>query len=104
MLLGDGLEEGIDPEEYLFEKKNSLDHFFMKVYEELSAQPYALYFYLLFHKELIMHQESFSQIMEDCLELMRRTLKNIRDQDIEMYLFFNMEIAIQFVNDLIDEP
>lgn len=27
---------GIDPEEFLFEKKVSIDHYFMKVYEELS--------------------------------------------------------------------
>ena len=26
----------MDPEEFLFDKKNSLDHFFIKVYEELS--------------------------------------------------------------------
>lgn len=62
-----------DPEEYLFEKKNSLDHFFMKVFEELSIQPYSLHFYLSFSKELIKHAEKYDSVMDECLELLRKT-------------------------------
>lgn len=45
---GDG-----EAEEFLVNKKNSLDHFFMKIYDELTKQPYSLHFYLSFSKDLI---------------------------------------------------
>lgn len=32
----------IDPQEFLFEKKQSLDHFFYNVYEELGKAPYSM--------------------------------------------------------------
>jgi hypothetical protein len=35
---------------------------------------------------------------------MKRTLKNIRDQDIEVFIYHNPDVAVQIVNDLIDEP
>jgi hypothetical protein len=35
-----------DAEEFILQKKMGIDHFYMKVYEELSKQPYSLYFYL----------------------------------------------------------
>ena len=35
---------------------------------------------------------------------MRRTQKNIKDADIEMFMHFNPEVALQIVNDLVDEP
>lgn len=37
-------------------------------------------------------------------EVLRRALKNVRDEDIEVFLHHNPEVAIQIVNDLIDEP
>ncbi len=42
--------------------------------------------------------------MEECLDIMRKTQKIIRDSDIEIFLHYNPEVAIQIVNDLIDEP
>ena len=42
--------------------------------------------------------------MSDCLDLMKRTLKLISDEDVEIFLYFNIDIATQIVNDLIDEP
>lgn len=42
--------------------------------------------------------------MDECLLIMRNTLKNIKDSDVEVFLYYNPEVAIQIVNDLIDEP
>ena len=38
------------------------------------------------------------------LEIMRRTLKNVTDDDIDMLLYYDTESALQIVNDLIDRP
>mgnify|MGYP003526525808 CR=1 FL=1 len=78
----------------MFGKKSALDHYFMQMYEELSIGPYSLYFYLQFSKEIIKHAESFHPIMDECLEIMRNTLKNISDSDIEMFLYYNPDISI----------
>jgi len=75
-------------------KKMSIDHFFMKVYEELSRQPYSLHFYLSFSKELIRSAEDLHSQMEECLDIMRKTLKVIRDSDIELFLHFNPDVAV----------
>jgi len=72
----------------------SIDHFFMKVYEELSRQPYSLHFYLSFSKELIRSAEDLHSQMEECLDIMRKTLKVIRDSDIELFLHFNPDVAV----------
>ena len=40
-------------EEFLFERKHAMNHFYSQVYESLSQQPYSIYFYLTFSKELI---------------------------------------------------
>ena len=42
--------------------------------------------------------------MDDCLDIMRKTLKSISDADIELFLHYNPEVAIQIVTDLVDEP
>lgn len=36
-------------------------------------------------------------------ELMRKTLKNITDDEIEMLLFYDTEAALSIVSDLIDK-
>ena len=77
---------------------------FMKVYEELSCQPYSLHFFLQFSKEIIRNQEQYAEAMQECMDMMRRGLKAITDDDIELFLYFNSDVAIQMVNDLIDEP
>ena len=103
-------------EEFLYERSAALNHFFERVHEALTAQPYSIYFYLTFSKELIRgphsgvggnsNQASNSNAndSESSLELLRRTLKNIRDEDIEIFLHYSPEIAVQIVNDLIEEP
>ena len=42
--------------------------------------------------------------MDECLNIMRNTQKNIKESDIELFLYYNPDVAIQIVNDLIDEP
>lgn len=71
-----------------------IDHFFMKVYDELSKQPYSLHFYLSFSKELIRSAEEVQGQMDDCLALMRKTQKLIKDSDIEVFLHYNPEVAV----------
>eukprot|EP00347_Sterkiella_histriomuscorum_P010472 403376151 len=95
---GDG-----EAEEYLINKKMSLDHFYMKVYEELTKQPYSLHFYLSFSKELIKSGEEIYQDMNECLEILRKAQKQVRDQDVQVFLHINPDVAVQIVNDLIDE-
>jgi hypothetical protein len=102
-LSGDALPDDQDPEEYIYNKRNSIDHLFMQVYEELSQPPYSLHFYLSFSKELIRHAEKVQDI-DQCLEILRQTQKCISPLDIELFLFYNPDVAIQIVNDLIDEP
>lgn len=82
------------------EKRAALSHFYERVYEALTAQPYSLYFYLAFSKELI----RTPQDPEASLALLRKTLKNIKDEEIEVFLHYSPEVAVQIVNDLIDEP
>jgi len=56
------------------EKRNALDFFFAKVYDELSKQPlFALHFYLSFSK----HLAKSGEITESQLQVLRKTLKNI---------------------------
>lgn len=43
----------------LMRKRESIEHFFGLVYEEVAQQPYALHFYLSYSKELIKQAESF---------------------------------------------
>lgn len=35
---------------------------------------------------------------------MKKTQKNIKDSDIEIFIYYNPEVALQIVNDLVDEP
>ena len=63
-----------------------------------------MHFYLTFSKELIQNDRVKGSNFEGELEILRRTCKNIRDEDIEVFLHYNTEVAIQFVNDLLDEP
>jgi len=62
-----------ETEEILMNKKMAVDHFFMKVYEELSKPPYSLHFYLSFSKELIKSAEDMHSQMDECLDLLRKT-------------------------------
>ena len=60
-------------------------------------------FYMAFSKELIRSGQGIEPEGGE-IELLRRTLKNIRDEDIEIFLHYNPEVAVQIVEDLIDAP
>ena len=46
-------EEEDEVEDYKYERGAALEHFFERVYEELSKEPYSMHFYLAFSKEMI---------------------------------------------------
>ena len=75
------------------------------MYESLSEQPYSMHFFLTFSKEIIRNAGNSSNEEETRnLEILRRTLKNIKDEDIEVYLHYQPEVALQIVKDLVDVP
>jgi len=92
MVLQDGGDDEV--EELLVSKRQGIEFFFMKTYEELSRQPFSIHFYLSFSKELIKAAEDHYAQMEDCIDILGKTLKNIRDGDIELFLHFNPEVAL----------
>jgi|LauGreDrversion4_2_1035121.scaffolds.fasta_scaffold132824_5 hypothetical protein len=81
----DILEESDD-----LERRAALSHFFERVYEALTTQPYSIYFYLAFSKELI----RAPQDPEASVALLRKALKNIKDEEIEVFLHYSPEVAV----------
>ena len=77
-----------DPQEFLFEKKRSLEQFFASVYEQLSLAPYSLPFYLSLPKYMVRQDNSNQEFL---FELLRRTLRNISDDQIDMFLYYDTE-------------
>jgi hypothetical protein len=55
-----------------------------------------LYFYLSFSKELIKNQEESKEEGSHgvSIEILRKALKNVRDEDIEIFLHYSPEVAI----------
>jgi hypothetical protein len=53
-----------------------------------------MHFYLTFSKELIRNDQGGKSSYEEELEVLRRTLKNIRDEDIEVFLHHSSEVAV----------
>lgn len=92
--------ESFDPQEFLHEKKQSLDHFFFNVYEQLSKAPYSMMFYLSLTKFVVKQGSLQDQYV---FELMRRTLKNISEDEIDLFLYYDTEAAISIVQDLIEK-
>ena len=90
-------------EEFLYERKAMLGNMFERVYQALAQQPYSMQFYMAYSKELIRSGEGIQPEGGD-IEILKRTLKNIRDEDIEIFLHYNPEVAVQIVEDLIDAP
>jgi hypothetical protein len=91
-------DETFDPsdvEDFLYERRSNLAHFFSRLHLCLSESPFAMHFYLTFSKELIRndHQSGKTSYDEE-LEVLRRTLKNIRDEDIEVFLHQSTEVAV----------
>ena len=89
-------ESEVDPsevEEFLYERKAMIANMFEKVYQSLSQQPYSMQFYMAYSKELIRSGQGIEPEGGE-IELLRRTLKNIRDEDIEIFLHYNPEVAV----------
>ena len=40
---------------------------------------------------------------EENLAIIRKTLKNIKDSEVELFLHFNPDIAVQIVSDLVED-
>lgn len=90
-----------DADQFLFDKKSALEHFYAKVYEELlREQTFALYFYICFTKQLARE----GSCSEHSLDILRRCLKKITQDDIEMLLYYEPDVANQIVKDLLNEP
>jgi hypothetical protein len=53
-----------------------------------------MHFYLTFSKELIRNDQSKGMGNEEDIEVLRKTLRNIKDTDIEVFLHFNTEVAV----------
>ena len=45
-----------------------------------------------------------SHDQEASLALLRKALKNIKDEEIEVFLHYSPEVTVQIMNDLINEP
>ena len=96
--LSSTFDETFDPsdvEDFLYERRSNLTHFFSRLQLCLSETPFAIHFYLTFSKELIRNdQVGGKSSYEEELEVFRRTLKNIRDEDIEVFLHQSTEVAV----------
>lgn len=107
-----GIVDPADVEDFIYERKTHLSHFFSRLHMSLSEAPYSMHFYLTFSKELIRgdgnngngHSGNGAAAFEEEIEVLRKTLRNIKDTDIEVFLHYNTEVAVQIVNDLVDEP
>ena len=89
-----------DLDQFLFDKRSKLEHFFGKVHEELSSQSiFALHFFLKFSKQLAKHSAGAD---EHSLDLLRRAFKHITKDEIEVFLFYETDLAVQIVTDLLD--
>ncbi len=62
-----------------------------------------MHFYLSFSKEMIRGGALYEGNGVE-MEILKKTLKNVRDEDIEIFLHYNPEVAVQIVEDLIDAP
>jgi len=93
-------EADLDLDQFLYDKKSNLDHFFRKVHDELSSQSiFSLHFFLKYSKHLA---KKGAGADEQSLELLRNALNHVSADDIEEFLFYETEVAVQIVNDLVD--
>jgi len=95
--LSSTFDETFDPsdvEDFLYERRSNLAHFFSRLHLCLSESPFAMHFYLTFSKELIRNDQGGKSSYDEELEVLRRTLKNIRDEDIEVFLHQSTEVAV----------
>ena len=82
----------LDLDQFLYDKRSKLEHFFSKVHDELSTQGiFALHFFLKFSKHLARKGDGAD---EQSLDLLRKAFKNISKDDIEVFLFYETEIAL----------
>mmetsp|Transcript_3440 Transcript_3440/g.5844 ORF Transcript_3440/g.5844 Transcript_3440/m.5844 type:complete len:157 (-) Transcript_3440:12-482(-) len=88
-----------DPEQFLTQRKQQLNRFFQPVYEQLSQFPYSLHFYLSLPKFMVRQDLVNSDYHFD---LLRKTLRNVSDEDLDTLVYYDTEQALQIVNDLVD--
>lgn len=96
--LNDLSKSSFDPQEFLFAKKQSLDNFFITVYEQFSLAPYSLQFYLSLPKFMVRQDNN----QDFHFQLLRKTLKNITDDEIDLFLYYDTDSALSIVADLIE--
>ena len=90
----------LDLDQFFYDKRSKLQHFFDKVLEELSGHEiFALHFFLKYSKKLAKKGDGAN---EQSLDLMRRAMKNVSTDDIQEFLFYETDVAVQIVNDLVD--
>lgn len=90
-----------DPNQFIFDKKVALEHFFSQVYIELSEQPaWSLYLYKEFSYKLMQESDS-PEAVEEGLKLLRKIIKQITNEDIELFLLYEIDFARNYVNDLL---
>ena len=89
--------EEFDADQFLFDKKSAIEHFFSKVHEQLASTPsFALHFFLSLSKLLAKEGDA----SEQSLDILRKALQNISHSDIEVFIFYETEMALQIVRDL----
>ena len=94
------VESTLDLDQFLFDKKSKLEHFFSKVHAELASQPiFALHFFLKFSKHIARKGDGAD---EQQIDLLRRALKIVSKEDIEVFLYHETDLAVQIVNDLVE--
>lgn len=69
-------------------RRESVKYFFERTCEELQKQPYSLYFFLVFSKEVITNDTVYQNEMTEALNFMRNAQKNVKDGDIENFMYY----------------
>jgi hypothetical protein len=53
-----------------------------------------MHFYMVFSKELIRREDLKQEESQQLMVVLKKTLSNIRDEDIEVYLHYCPEVAV----------
>ena len=91
-------DEIFDLDQFLFDKRSKLEHFFGKVYEELSSQPiFALHFFRKFSYHLANKGDGTD---DHSFKILKKAFSVISQEDIEVFLFYETKNATDIVNEL----
>lgn len=70
---------------------------------ELSEVPaWSLYLYISFSRKLS-RAENFCKFDEG-INVLKKTFKNISNEDIELFLLYEIDLAMDYVNNLLEQP